>query len=154
MKMSGVVNYDIDEVFNIFRKNAKRDFKNFSEDNAVGCKMVRNVTTGGRRPIQCTIEITGYIKNEKYEITTSNDFSKCVSTYTFKQQINGTTLVTLQEKQSTAKMFQLLTLWIQRFFARQRFKLSFKNIIDGLNNELRRYHENLERSTPDREQAE
>ena len=152
MKMSGVVNYDIGEVYNIFIKNAKRDFKDFTEENAVGCKMVKNITTGGKNPIKCTIEITGYIKNEKYEITTSNPYSKCVSTYTFKQQIDGTTLVTLQETQSTPKMMQLFTLWLQRLLARQRFKMSFKNIIAGINNELRIYHENLERSNPCREE--
>lgn len=154
MKMSGVVNYDISEVFNIFMKNAKRDFKGFTEENAVGCKMIRNVTTGGRNPIRCTIEITGYVKDKKYEITTSNAYSKCVSTYTFKQQTNGTTIITLQERQSTEKLIQLFTLWMQRLLARQRFKMSFKNIISGINNELRRYHENLERSNPAKEKAE
>ncbi|HCW53731.1 MAG TPA: hypothetical protein DG753_08355 [Clostridium sp.] len=146
MKMSGVVNYNVEEVFNIFNKNAKRDFKNFKEDSAVGCKMIKDITTGGIKPIRCTIEITGYIKNVKYEITTSNDYSKCVSTYTFKPQTNGTTLLTLQETQSTPKFMQFMTLLFQRFLARKRFRESFDNIILSINNELKRYHENLERS--------
>ena len=153
MKMSGVVNYSVEEVYSIFMKNAKRDFKNFKEDNAVGCKIVNDIRTGGKNPIRCTVEITGYIKNSKYEITTSNDYSKCVSTYTFKPQTNGTTLLTLQETQSTPKMMQFITLLIQRFLARQRFKASFNNIIASLNNELKRYYENLERNTPKKEAA-
>ncbi|MDO5517983.1 MAG: DUF3284 domain-containing protein [Clostridium sp.] len=148
MKMSGVVNYSVEEVYNIFIKNAKRDFKNFNENDAVGCKIVKDITTGGQKPIRCTVEITGYDRNSKYEITTSNKYSKCVSTYTFKPQVNGTTVLTLQEIQSTPKMVQWLTLWFQRFFSRQRFKASFKNIIASLNNELKRYHENLDRSAP------
>lgn len=151
MKMSGVVNYKVEEVFNIFNNNAKRDFKDFREDNAVGCKMVKDITTGGKKPIRCNIEITGYKKNLKYEITTSNKYSKCVSTYTFKPQTNGTTLLTLKETQSTPKFMQFMTLLFQRFLARQRFKASFNNIIESINNELKRYHENLERSTPKEE---
>lgn len=148
MKMSGVVNYSVEEVFNIFTKNAKRDFKNFKEDKAVGCKIVKDITTGGQKPIRCTVEITGYIKNSKYEITTTNAYSKCVSTYTFKPQANGTTVLTLQETQGTPKFMQFITLIFQRFLARQRFKASFDNIIASINNELKRYHENLERSMP------
>lgn len=151
MKMSGVVNYKVEEVFNIFNNNAKRDFKDFREDNAVGCKMVKDITTGGKKPIRCNIEITGYKKNLKYEITTSNKYSKCVSTYTFKPKTNGTTLLTLKETQSTPKFMQFMTLLFQRFLARQRFKASFNNIIESINNELKRYHENLERSTPKEE---
>lgn len=151
MKMSGVVNYKVEEVFNIFNNNAKRDFKDFREDNAVGCKMVKDITTGGKKPIRCNIEITGYKKNLKYEITTSNKYLKCVSTYTFKPQTNGTTLLTLKETQSTPKFMQFMTLLFQRFLARQRFKASFNNIIESINNELKRYHENLERSTPKEE---
>lgn len=147
MKMSGVVNYRVEEVFNIFTKNAKRDFKDFREDNAVGCKMTKYITTGGKKPLKCAIEITGYIKNVKYEITTSNDYSKCVSTYTFKPQANGTTIVMLHERQSTPKFMQFMTLLFQRFLARRRFKASFDNIIAGINNELKRYHENLAKST-------
>lgn len=153
MKMSGVVNYDVSEVYNIFIKSAKRDFKDFDEDDAVGCKVIKNITTGGVKPIKCTVEITGYKRNSEYEITTSNEFSKCVSTYTFKPQINGTTLLILEEKQSTPKFMQLMTLWFQRFLAKKRFKASFDNIIESLNNELKRYHENLERSASKKEAA-
>ncbi|MBE6062365.1 MAG: DUF3284 domain-containing protein [Clostridium butyricum] len=151
MKMSGVVNYSVEEVFNIFTKNAKRDFKDFKEENAIGCKIVKDITTGGKNPIRCTVEITDYIKNSKYQITTSNDYSKCVSTYTFKPQINGTTLLTLHESQGNSKFLQSMTLIFQRILARQRFKAAFNNIILSLNNELKRHHENLERSTPKKE---
>ena len=38
-KGSAVLEYPIDDVFNIFIKAAKRDFPNFNEDKAVGCKI-------------------------------------------------------------------------------------------------------------------
>lgn len=146
MKMTGTVNYDVEDVFNHFMKNAKRDFSDFDEDNPVGCKVEKDITTGGAKPIRCTVEITAYEKNGKYEITTSNEYSKCVSTYTFVGQKNGTTKLTLSEVQTTQKFIQLTTLYLQRFLARRAFKRTFNNIIDVLNNELRVYFENLERS--------
>lgn len=128
MKMTGIVNYEVEDVFNHFIKNAKRDFSDFNEDNPVGCKIEKDITTGGAKPIRCTVEITGYEKNGKYEITTSNEYSKCVSTYTFVGQKDGTTKLTISEKQTTQKFVQLATLYIQRFFARRAFKRTFKNI--------------------------
>ncbi|MGM9935695.1 DUF3284 domain-containing protein [uncultured Clostridium sp.] len=146
MKMTGIVNYEVEDVFNHFIKNAKRDFSDFNEDNPVGCKIEKDITTGGAKPIRCTVEITGYEKNGKYEITTSNEYSKCVSTYTFVGQKDGTTKLTISEKQTTQKFVQLATLYIQRFFARRAFKRTFKNIIEVLNNELRIHFENIDRS--------
>ncbi len=146
MKMTGIVNYEVEDVFNHFIKNAKKDFSDFNEDNPVGCKIEKDITTGGAKPIRCTVEITDYEKNGKYEITTSNEYSKCVSTYTFVGQKDGTTKLTISEKQTTQKFVQLTTLYIQRFFARRAFKRSFKNIIEVLNNELRVHFENVERS--------
>ena len=146
MKMTGIVNYEVEDVFNHFIKNAKRDFSDFNEDNPVGCKIEKDITTGGAKPIRCTVEITGYEKNGKYEITTSNEYSKCVSTYTFVGQKDGTTKLTISEKQTTQKFVQLATLYIQRFFARRAFKRTFKNIIEVLNNELRIHFENIKRS--------
>ena len=146
MKMTGMVNYEVEDVFNHFIRNAKRDFSDFDEENPVGCKVEKDITTWGPKPIKCTVEITDYEKNKKYEITTSNEYSTCISTYTFLGQQDGTTRLTISEKQTTQKFIQLTTLYFQRFLARRAFKNSFKNIIDVLNNELRIHFENLERS--------
>lgn len=146
MKMTGTVNYEVEDVFNHFIRNAKRDFSDFNEENPVGCRVEKDITTGGPKPIKCTVEITDYEKNKKYEITTSNEYSTCISTYTFLGQQDGTTRLTISEKQTTQKFIQLTTLYFQRFLARRVFKNSFKNIIDVLNNELRIHFENLERS--------
>ena len=146
MKMTGMVNYEVEDVFNHFIRNAKRDFSDFNEENPVGCRVEKDITTGGPKPIKCTVEITDYEKNKKYEITTSNEYSTCISTYTFLGKQDGTTRLTISEKQITQKFIQLTTLYFQRFLARRAFKNSFKNIIDVLNNELRIHFENIERS--------
>lgn len=148
MKANGILNYPVEDVFRIFIKNAKNDFENFNEEDATGCKIEKSINAGGKTPIKCTVEITEYAKNEKYQITTSTSFSKCVSTYSFKGQKDGSTKLVLEESQGTDKFIGYMSLWIQRFMARRNFKAKYNNIIDSLNNELKTYFNNIERSKP------
>lgn len=148
MKANGILNYPLEEVFHIFIKNAKRDFSNFNEEDATGCKIEKSIKTGGPAPVKCTVEITEYKKNEKYQITTSTSFSKCVSTYNFMKQKDNTTKILFEETQTTDKFMGYMSLWIQRFLVRRNFKAKYNHIIDGLNNELKTYFSNIERSKP------
>ena len=101
MKAFGILNYEIEDVFNIFIKNAKKDFSDFNEEDPTGCKITKNIQSIGPKPVECIIEITEYIKNQKYQITTSTSFSKCVSTYMFKGQKDGTTKLIFEEEQGS-----------------------------------------------------
>lgn len=152
MKAFGILNYEVEDVFRIFIKSAKKDFSDFNEENPTGCKMKKSIQSVGPKPIECTIEITEYIKNEKYQIKASTNFSTgistCTSTYTFKGQKDGTTKLAFEETQSTDKFISYMTVLFQRFMARRNFKAKYNNIIDGLNNELKTYYSNIERSKP------
>ena len=55
MKMTGIVNYEVEDVFNHFMKNAKRDFKDFNEDNTIGCKIEKDINTDGSFSLQLYI---------------------------------------------------------------------------------------------------
>lgn len=146
MKAIAVLNYPVEDVFRIFIKNAKRDFSNFNEEDATGCKIEKNINTVGAKPVKCTVEITGYAKNEKYQITTTTVYAVCVSTYSFKSQKDGTTKLILEESQGTDKFFGYMSLIIQRFMSRRDFKARYNNIVESLNNELKTYFNNIERS--------
>lgn len=148
MKAVGILEYGVEDVFHIFIKKAKNDFSDFNEEDATGCKFKKNIETGGKKPVECTIEITEYIKNKKYQITTSTSSSNCVSTYTFKGQKDGTTKLMLEEQQSSDKFISYMSLYIQRFMARRNFKIKYKHIIDSLNNEIKTYLTNIDRSKP------
>ena len=152
MKAFGIVQYELEDVFRVFMKNAQKDFSDFNPENPVGCKIKKNIQSVGSKPLECTIEITEYIKNEKYQITTSTNFttgaSSCVSTYMFKAQKDGTTKLAFEEQQSAGKFISYMTVWVQRFMARRSFKIKYNNIIEGLNNELKTYFSNIERSKP------
>lgn len=147
MKAISILNYPAEDVFHIFIKHAKKDFSDFNEENAKGCKIEKQINSGVKL-IECTVEITDYKKNEKYEITTSTSYSKCISIYNFIKQKDGTTKLVFEEDQASDQFFGYISLWIQRFMARRNFKLKFDNIIDSLNNELKTYCENKERSKP------
>lgn len=150
MKAFGIVQYELEDVFRIFMKNAQKDFSDFNPENPVGCKIKKNIQSVGSKPIECTIEITDYIKNEKYQITTSTNFttgaSSCVSTYMFKAQKDGTTKVIIEEDQGSEKFISYMTLWLQRFLAKRNFKAKINNLVESLNNELKTYFSNIERS--------
>lgn len=148
MKAVGILNYPVEDVFHIFIKNAQGDFKDFNEEDATGCKFEKSINTGGKAPVKCTIEITEYVKNEKYQITTTSSFSKCISTYNFAGQKDGGTKIAFEEEQITEKFFGYMSLWIQRYMARRSFKAKYNNIIEALNNQLKTYYNNIERSKP------
>ena len=62
MKAFGILDYPVEDVFHIFVKNAKKDFSDFNEDDATGCKIQKSINSEGPKPIECTIEITKYVK--------------------------------------------------------------------------------------------
>lgn len=146
MKAIGILNYPVEDVFHIFIKNAGRDFSDFNEEDAIGCKIEKNIDTGRPTSVKCTVEITDYEKNGKYQITTTTSFSKCVSTYTFKGQKDGTTKLQVEETQTSDKFFGYMSLLVQRFLVRRNFKARYNGIIESLDNELRTHFDNLKRS--------
>jgi hypothetical protein len=150
VKAFGIVQYELEDVFRVFMKNAQKDFSDFNPENPVGCKIKKDIQSVGSKPIGCTIEITEYIKNEKYQITTSTNFttgaSSCVSSYIFKSQKDGTTKVIIEEDQGSEKFISYMTLWLQRFLAKRNFKAKINNLVESLNNELKTYFSNIERS--------
>jgi len=152
LKTFGILDYKVEDVFRIFIKNAKKDFSDFNEEDPTGCKIKKSIQSANSKSIECTIEITKFIKNEKYQITSSTNFSTglstCTSTYTFKGQRDGTTKLEFEEEQGSEKFVSYITVWVQRFLARRNFKLKYSNIIEGLNNELKTYFSNIERSKP------
>lgn len=144
-KGSAIIEYPIDEVFDIFARTAKRDFPNFSEDNAEGCKIEKTLSNFANA-MKCEIEITKYVKNEKYEVTTKTDNSTCISTYTFSEGNNNTTVLKLEEDQTTNNFMSQMTLIIQRMLAKRQFKEGFNVFIENINAELKRRHDNIERN--------
>lgn len=152
MKASASLNYKVEEVFKIFIKAAKRDFKDFDKENPVGCKVVKKIYSGSR-PMDCTVEITDYEENSRYEITTTYGDVSCKSRYVFTPQSDGITLINFEEDQGTRGLFSSCTLWLQRIMAKKQFKTRFNSLIEELNNQLKIYTENVNKGTKDSNEA-
>lgn len=146
MKASASLNYKVEEVFKIFIKAAKRDFKDFDKNNPIGCKVVKKIYSGSK-PMECTVEITDYEENAKYEITTTYGDVSCKSKYVFTQKDDGHTLINFEEDQGSKGFFSASTLWLQRIMAKKQFKMRFNSLIEELNNQLKTYTDNAKKST-------
>lgn len=146
MKASASLNYKVEEVFKIFIKAAKRDFKDFDKENPIGCKVVKKIYSGSR-PMDCTVEITDYEENSRYEITTTYGDVSCKSTYVFTPKGDGITLINFEEDQGVKGLFSSGTLWLQRIMAKKQFKIRFNGLIEELNNQLKTYTDNVNKST-------
>ena len=144
-KESALINYPVDDVFAIFAKAAKRDFPIFSEDNAVGCKIEKTLKNFNNAA-KCTVEITEYIKNKKYQVTTTTANSVCISTYTFTKKKDDATMIKLEEEQTTQNFMSYMTLIIQRMLAKKQFKEGFNAFVESLNIELKHKYDNIERN--------
>ena len=151
MKASASLNYKVEEVFKVFIKAAKRDFKDFNKEDPIGCKIVKKIYSGSR-PMECTVEITDYEENAKYEITTTYGDVSCKSTYSFIQKGDGITLINFEEDQGTKGLFSSGTLWLQRIMAKKQFKIRFNGLIEELSNQLKTYTDNVKKSTKESEE--
>lgn len=148
MRAFGILDYQVEDVFRIFIRSAKRDFSDFDEEDATGCKLEKNLNYGGKTPIKCTVEITEYVKNEKYQITTSTERTTCTSTYTFNGQNDGTTKLMFEEIQGGQGFLAYMLLSFERFLNKRQFNAKYRGLIESLNNELRTQLNNIQRSKP------
>ena len=48
MKAFGILNYEVEDVFRIFMKNAKKDFSDFNEENPTGCKIKKSIQSASQ----------------------------------------------------------------------------------------------------------
>lgn len=154
MKMTKILNYSQEDVFEVFIKHAAADFKKFDRENPIGSKIEKQITTGGPKPIKVSIEITDYKDNFLYEITTSNPYSECITRYSFAGQKDGGTKVTVFEKQKTKKFVQQCTLYLQRFFYWKRFRASCKGFFEALDDGCLVRNKNRDKYKNDAKRAE
>ena len=104
--------------------------------------------------MECTVEITDYEQNAKYEITTTYGDVSCKSTYSFIQKGDGITLINFEEDQGTKGLFSSGTLWLQRIMAKKQFKIRFNGLIEELSNQLKTYTDNVKKSTKESEEIQ
>lgn len=141
-----VIDYPVEEVFAIFIKTAKRDFPKFDIKNPIGTSTKREIGHYSKKKAEATITITDFKENEIYSIKTTTDTGEYSSTYIFEKIDDSSCKLTLREEQTVAGMFGMLNNIMHKFLYKRSIRSRFQYFVQGLNEELKRRKENIDRS--------
>ncbi|MGL5616711.1 MAG: DUF3284 domain-containing protein [Sarcina sp.] len=128
------LDYSREEIFKIFRKQAKQDFPRFNEKEAIGTSTHKKIGAYATRSANAYLEITDYIPNEAYEVTvvTTKTQSSFKSRYELKELGENKTKLILTEEQGGPGVFQAINNIIQSLLFKGRIKTKFNYMIEGL----------------------
>lgn len=141
-----VIEYPIEDVFAIFVKTAKRDFPKFDIKNPIGTTVKREIGNYSKKKAEATITVTDFKENEIYEINTVTDTAEYKSTYKLEKIDDNSCKLTLIEEQTVAGLFGILNNIMHKFLYKKSIRMRFQYFVQGLNGELQRRKENMERS--------
>ena len=141
------INYPVEDVFSIFIKTAKRDFPKLDIKNPVGASVKREIGNYSKKKAEATVTITNFKENEIYSVKTITDNSEYSSVYTFEKIDDTKCTLTLTEVQTVSGLFGILNNLMHKFLYKKSIRMRFKYFIQGLNQELLRRKENIERSS-------
>ena len=148
------LSYPVEEVFKLFIRTAKRDFPRFNEENPVGCKVNKKVGAYSAGATTMEVEITGFAKNELYQIVSTNGSVKYTSTYEFEVIDENTTRLTLIEEDEKPGIFPWFNTLVQSVLFKGRVRKRFIYFVERLEEELQRYRSNIEKNSKSRAKAE
>lgn len=148
------LSYPVEEVFKLFIRTAKRDFPRFNEENPVGCKVNKKVGAYSAGATTMEVEITGFVKNELYQIVSTNGSVKYTSTYEFEVIDENTTRLTLIEEDEKPGIFPWFNTLVQSVLFKGRVRKRFIYFVERLEEELERYRSNIEKNSKSRADEE
>ncbi|MBS7129622.1 DUF3284 domain-containing protein [Clostridium sp.] len=148
------LSYPVEEVFKLFIRTAKRDFPRFNEENPVGCKVNKKVGAYSAGATTMEVEITGFAKNELYQIVSTNGSVKYTSTYEFEVIDENTTRLTLIEEDEKPGIFPWFNTLVQSVLFKGRVRKRFIYFVERLEEELQRYRSNIEKNSKSRADEE
>ena len=148
------LSYPVEEVFKLFIRTAKRDFPRFNEENPVGCKVNKKVGAYSAGATTMEVEITGFVKNELYQIVSTNGSVKYTSTYEFEVIDENTTRLILIEEDEKPGIFPWFNTLVQSVLFKGRVRKRFIYFVERLEEELERYRSNIEKNSKSRADEE
>lgn len=148
------LNYPVEEVFKLFIRTAKRDFTRFNEENPVGCKVKKKVGAYSAGSTSMEIEITQFVKNEIYQIVSTNGNVKYTSTYEFESIDENTMRLTLVEEDEKPGIFPWFNTLVQSILFKGRVRRRFIYFIERLEEELERHRANIAKNSKSRADEE
>lgn len=148
------LSYPVEEVFKLFIRTAKRDFPRFNEENPVGCKVNKKVGAYSAGATTMEVEITGFVKNELYQIVSTNGSIKYTSTYEFEVIDENTTRLTLVEEDEKPGIFPWFNTLVQSVLFKGRVRKRFIYFVERLEEELERHRNNIAKNSKSRADEE
>ena len=151
---SVILNYPVNEVFTVFIRVAKRDFPKFNENNAIGCKVIKNVGAYSVKSAKLEVEITDFKKDEIYQITSKGSSVIYISRYKFEELSEDSTRLTLFEEDKKVGFFPWFNAIIQTIAFKGRVRRRFEIFAEGLETELKLHREKLSKNSKSRVEEE
>lgn len=135
-----IVNYPVNEVFNVFIEASKKDFGDFDVNDAIGKirKKEGSAPTNSfasktiKQNNGIIIEITDFKINELYEVKTNDLY---VQKYEFKDEDNKTKL-TITETFKNNSFFQIINDMVSRKLYKDVFKEKYENMAKTIENTI------------------
>jgi hypothetical protein len=149
---SVIIRYPVEKVFNLFLRQAKRDFPKFNESNPIGCSVTKRVGSYSVQSATLKVEITDYKKNELYQITSTSPDRIYYSTYEFESMDESSTRITLIEEDKSKGFLSWFNVILQNILFKRRIKRRFKFFVEGLIREIEIYDEKLAKNTKSKEE--
>lgn len=137
-----IINYPIEKVFKVFIDLNKQQMPKFNDKNPTEVSYKKVVKTVGKQKIEMLATITGFEKDNLYEVTNIINNDKYVSKYEFKEIDSNSTEISLSESQEIYAFSSSLTLLFEKITAKKKMKNKLEGIREALELEIkRRYKE-------------
>ncbi|EOR26027.1 hypothetical protein A500_09178 [Clostridium sartagoforme AAU1] len=137
-----IINYPIEKVFKVFIDLNKQQIPKFNDKNPTEVSYKKVVKTVGKQKIEMVTTITGFEKDNLYEVTNTINKDKYVSRYEFKGIDSSSTEISLSESQEIYAFSSSLTLLFEKITAKKKMKNKLEGIREALELEIkRRYKE-------------
>lgn len=137
-----IINYPIEKVFKVFIYLNKQQIPKFNDKNPTEVSYKKVVKTVGKQKIEMVTTITGFEKDNLYEVTNTINKDKYVSRYEFKGIDSSSTEISLSESQEIYAFSSSLTLLFEKITAKKKMKNKLEGIREALELEIkRRYKE-------------
>lgn len=136
------INYPIEKVFKVFIDLNKQQMPKFNDKNPTEVSYKKVVKTVGKQKFEMLTTITGFEKDNLYEVTNIINNDKYVSKYEFKEIDSNSTEISLSESQEIYAFSSSLTLLFEKITAKKKMKNKLEGIREALELEIkRRYKE-------------
>ncbi len=134
----GIVNYPVEQVYDLFIQQAQNEFESFDINHPIGTKVRKRVGAYSTKQGVMEVEITNFIRNEIYEITSINAGQSYKSTYSFAKLNANQCEITLEESDLSAGVFKSFNAFIVSKMYKSRVKKRFSYFLKNLETQLQK----------------